>query len=335
MGRFQSTKFFLTYPQNTTTKEQALDRIKRKFSDKLDYCVVGHEHHKDKGDHLHCYVKLHAQYRTSNIHDLDVIGGKHGNYQVAKTEFGSVKYVTKEGDYVTHNINAEEYIKRCEKKVAAAATKGVGHKITQAINEGTSLQELTEAFPAYMLANQRRVREYLTFKRMVGKPEFRNWEMEVIVNYGAAGTGKSKEAFDNFHPTTHYVLREGNNGNVWFDGYEGQENLIIDDFYGWLKFSFLLKLLDRYPLMVDTKGGSVQFVSKRIYITSNNEPKKWYKKVPEESLRGLYRRFTNVKRYQRCGRVADVTEDYDITKMPDLEKEPEYPTIDDLSDRGE
>lgn len=62
----------------------------------------------------------------------------------------------------------------------------------------------------------------------------------------------------------------------WWDGYDGHEDVIIDDFYGWLKWSFLLNLLDRYPLMLPNKGGYCECKIKRIIITSNKSPEEWY-----------------------------------------------------------
>ena len=52
--------------------------------------------------------------------------------------------------------------------------------------------------------------------------------------------------------------------------------MIIDEFYGWLRYSFLLTLLDRYPIRIEYKGGSAEFVSRRVIITSNKAPQDWY-----------------------------------------------------------
>ena len=38
-----------------------------------------------------------------------------------------------------------------------------------------------------------------------------------------------------------------------------------DDFYGWIKFDEMLRLLDRYPLLVETKGGTTHFTSRFMY----------------------------------------------------------------------
>ena len=63
----------------------------------------------------------------------------------------------------------------------------------------------------------------------------------------------------------------------WWDGYSTQETVVLDEFYGWLPFDLLLRLCDRYPLLVETKGGQVQFVAKTIIITSNSLPSNWYR----------------------------------------------------------
>lgn len=62
----------------------------------------------------------------------------------------------------------------------------------------------------------------------------------------------------------------------WWDGYANHEHVVIDEFYGWLPFDLLLRLCDRYPLLVETKGGQVQFSANTIVITTNKRPTEWY-----------------------------------------------------------
>lgn len=42
-------------------------------------------------------------------------------------------------------------------------------------------------------------------------------------------------------------------GELW-DGYHQQPSVIIDDFYGWLKYDELLKISDRYLLREVTRS---------------------------------------------------------------------------------
>lgn len=126
----------------------------------------------------------------------------------------------------------------------------------------------------------------------------------VEVYFGESGTGKSHDAIVN-NPDA-YVLRNSN-GNVWFDGYDYQDTVIIDEFYGWIPFDKMLQLLDRYALKVDIKGGAKEFNSKRIIITSNKNPRDWYKNISTEHKIALLRRLDKVVYYGRDEKL-DVTE---------------------------
>lgn len=83
----------------------------------------------------------------------------------------------------------------------------------------------------------------------------RDFKSLVIVIYGPTGTGKSsyiKKAF----PTAYWKPK-----STWWDEYQQNEVVAIDEFYGWLPYDYMLRLLDRYPLLVECKGGSKQFKS--------------------------------------------------------------------------
>jgi len=43
-------------------------------------------------------------------------------------------------------------------------------------------------------------------------------------------------------------------GQLWFDCYENQEVLLLDDFYGNIRYSYMLNLLDRYTIRLPVKG---------------------------------------------------------------------------------
>lgn len=64
---------------------------------------------------------------------------------------------------------------------------------------------------------------------------------------------------------------------MWFDGYQGQHTLILDDFSGdYCAFRYLLRLLDKYKLKVEIKGGFAWAVWTTVVITSNIHPVGWY-----------------------------------------------------------
>lgn len=118
------------------------------------------------------------------------------------------------------------------------------------------------------------VRYYRAFEKyIVLKTPPRNYDVDVEIIQGPTGTGKSRWCLDNY-PDAYWKQRSN-----WWDGYFKHETVILDEFYGWLPFDLLLRVCDRYPLLVETKGGQMQFVARRIIITTNHPPSSWYKSV--------------------------------------------------------
>ncbi|AUW34331.1 replication-associated protein [Circovirus sp.] len=88
--------------------------------------------------------------------------------------------------------------------------------------------------------------------------------------HGNTGLGKTKEAVSLCKKEGDYFLK---NGSKWWDGYDQQEVVIIDDFRPEnVQFDELLRWLDRYKCMVEIKGGSLPLNSPIIVITSDKAP---------------------------------------------------------------
>lgn len=125
---------------------------------------------------------------------------------------------------------------------------------------------------------------------------------QVILLYGPPGTGKSQWILDNV-PNAFWKQNDSN----WFDGFTGQEDIVLDDFYGWMPYSSLLRLLDKYPLQVQSKGSQVSVYAKKIYISSNKLPQQWYEKIKEKvDLTALTRRFTRVMEFSEGFKFQEI-----------------------------
>ncbi|AJD07502.1 replication-associated protein [Odonata-associated circular virus-20] len=118
----------------------------------------------------------------------------------------------------------------------------------------------------------------------------RDWKPEVTWYTGPSGTGKTRAAKEEL-PEAYW--KSGT--NKWWDGYDGHKEVIIDDFRGSsIAFTDLLRLLDRYPMQVECKGGSRQFLAEKISITSIYHPEKVYKNLEEEPIEQLLRRIDKI-----------------------------------------
>lgn len=110
---------------------------------------------------------------------------------------------------------------------------------------------------------------FITYKR--ARTPKRDWPMEIYIVIGPSGCGKTKFARDSF-PDAYWKPH-----GQWWDDYDGEDCVVVDEMYG-NRFSFteLLNLMDRYPHKVPIKGGFVEFSSKTLVFTTNQEPEDWY-----------------------------------------------------------
>lgn len=108
----------------------------------------------------------------------------------------------------------------------------------------------------------------------------------VYVYWGKTGTGKTQKAWQD----AGYDAYPKDPNTKWWDGYSNQENVIIDEFRGAISISHVLRWFDRYPVLVERKGGTLVFNASRIWITSNLDPRLWYPDIDEETKLALLRR---------------------------------------------
>jgi len=135
----------------------------------------------------------------------------------------------------------------------------------------------------------------------------RNWETEVYWYYGKSKTGKTKTAYEMCKDP--YICMET---NKWWEGYDGHEDVIIDDYRtDFCSFRILLLMLDRNGFRVECKGGSRQLRAKRIFITTPKSPQDTWQHCKEEELYQLTRRITEVRHF------TDTPVDIDVPDTDD------------------
>lgn len=250
-------------------------RIQRFMHESASYAVYGREIAPTTGTpHLQGYVHLKKKMR------FNAFKAAIGNAAHCEAANGSdqqnFEYCTKSGDYF---------------EVGTKTSQGKRSDISHAVDvlrETKSLKRVAEAHPESFV---RYHRGFKALKQTLFPVEPRNFKTRLHVFVGPPGTGKSRAATD---AANGRVFRK--HLGEWWDGYEGHDTVIIDDFYGWVKHCELLRLTDRYPHQVQIKGGFEEFAPKDIFITSNKPISEWYDWDRIRSApTALYRRCTTYK----------------------------------------
>lgn len=232
------------------------------------YGILGKEG-KSCTPHLQGYVVFHSRKRKSQVRKLIP-----GHVERAKGTPGQNKaYCSKEGDYEQFGV--------CP---GGQGTRTDLQQILTDIKEGKNPMEIREKHWASYLRYSKAIESTILFYSVP-----RRWETQVNVYWGETGLGKTRRAYEEAGDQVYF-----HTGSQWFDGYVGGD-AIFDDFGGSeFKLTYLLKLLDRYPMRVPVKGGFVQWTPRRIWITSNRSPDDWYPNAHSEHVAALRRRFSTV-----------------------------------------
>lgn len=154
------------------------------------------------------------------------------------------------------------------------------HGIGTRIGEGVSLLTIAQDHPDLYIKFYRgfeSIQQRLLCQPRTWSPVGAFTPPTVYWFYGSSGSGKSREAFTQAHADPERGYFTKSSGNKWFNGYFGQPILILDDFRAdWFTFSFLIRLIDCYPLQVETKGGMVDMSADTVYITCPMRPEQLY-----------------------------------------------------------
>lgn len=244
----------------------------------MDYLAFGNEVGKDGYEHYQGFVCWKSARWTFACRK------KYGNW------FDAMKgSLIQNDDYCSKQNQLKEYGERPKQ----------GHrtdldKLRDRIINGTSVDEITMENP---MAFHQYGRTLERIEDIVNREKHRTEMTTCDWIYGDTGKGKSHIAFTEYSNKTHYVFK---NDNGWWDGYKGQDIVVINDFRGEIKYSELLQLIDKWPYFVKRRNREpLPFTSKHIIITSSLKPEEIYYNINcKDSMEQLKRRIKLIHKTQ-------------------------------------
>jgi hypothetical protein len=258
--RIDAKKFFLTFSQCACPPSVVKERIKDLFKERLDYTIIGQEHHKDGNLHLHVLIVLKYKFNCRNPRFFDQLTGTHGKYEAARNESNCIKYICKEGFKIeAEGIDWQEALKLVKRKQSTKSAK-----VALMVMDSQPLEEINEEFPGYMLLHHQQIASYQQFLKNLKnlkrplipwsgchlpnsqRSSMNGWERKIIswlnLNmahsrphkqpqlwvHGPTGAGKSLLLFTLLKHFNGYEIPDDNG---WFEDYDDEYHFIYCDEY--------------------------------------------------------------------------------------------------------
>lgn len=114
-------------------------------------------------------------------------------------------------------------------------------------------------------------------------------QIDVEILSGPTDVGKTRKAYDKHDINDIYKINCGD-GLKWFDGYEGQKILILDEFKNQAQLTRILDFLDGHQCRLEVKGGTTYANWEKIYITTNLKREEIYPNIKSHLVAPFWRR---------------------------------------------
>lgn len=247
------------------------------------YLCVGKEVGESGTPHLQGYVQWTARRRLAFCKER--FTRAHWEVSRAKDPAAAQTYCQKDGNYQEYGVMAQG---------GADNAGGARKRAYEAFKAGGAVaaeeaEPIVWAYQGHNLA-----------KNIVRAPVPRP-DIKCTWYHGKAGSGKSRAAWARFleGPVEDRLpMAYAKTGdNRWWNGYRGEEYVIIDDLAkGAIHLALILTWCDRYPCRVETKGGMEPLYATDITITSNLAPDECFEKCTDEERAALFRRFEIIQK---------------------------------------
>lgn len=242
------------------------------------YCVYSEELSASGTAHLQGYVEFDRAVTLGFLKDLDGCDTAHWEPRRG-SQAQAVAYCSKVDD---PTFLAGPYTFGALKAQGSRSDLAL---VADDLVRGASLKRIAMEHPSAFLRYSSGI---IRFKAAVAAPRPDDQGTACFVFFGAGGSGKTSFALRlaRFLGKVYRVPEEKGSGLYW-DGYEQGDVVIIDEFKGSrMRPTFFNGLIDKGPFQVPVHGGTCEFNSPLVIVTTNVHPHEWWPNVQfQHSLR--------------------------------------------------
>ncbi len=261
--------------------------------------------------HLQGYVEVRHPYSLISL--LDRLKTTHVHYEPRRgTQYQAIEYCQKPGGQ-----GFTEYGERAQQ-----GTRADLEDVKHLIDSGASEFEVWDCHFSACVRYHRSFNAYRNICAIRQRYTGGIFKKKTVHYYcGPTKSGKTSKAISDaareYGPESLFIKSPSNGSNAWFDGLTQQHRvLILDEFRSDIPYSLLLRILDGYPVSVESKNGTVAIpLIESVYITSNYSPDQVYKNIEDLSQRKpFYRRLDNILCFTEwtsvCRHPENITNNY-------------------------
>ncbi len=314
MPRENASRKWLLTINNPLEHGYPHEQIKKNLSELkgLKYWCMSDEIGQEGTPHTHIYLYADNAIMFSTIHKRFYgahIDKANGTSQECRD------YIRKEGKYFDSSkkeTNLSETFEEWGKMpIERQKSQKQMEAIMEMIKDGATDAEILGvfAFAFTKLSHIEKARQ--TWLEAKYRNEWRTLEITYI--HGKTRTGKTRYVMEKYGYSNVYKVT---NYQHPFDGYNGEDVLLLDEFRSSIPFSELLQILDGYPCKLAARYADKVACFTKVYIVTNipfeeqypnikrDEPDSW------EALRARINHFIEFK-------AEDSMEEYEVVDIPD------------------
>lgn len=275
----RSRKYLVTI-NNPKEHGYTHERIREILSElkSLDYWCMCDEIGENGTYHTHLFLAFSNAVRFSTLKNkfstahLDIVKG---------TSQQNKEYIRKEGKWSKDRKKETNLINTFEEygdiPIERQGARNDLADLYDEILSGKTNAEIMRDNPEYMFNMDKIERARQIIRDDLYKNTFR--QLEVIYIFGPTGTGKTrsimeKYGYENVYRVTNY--------DHPFDGYKGQDVIILEEFRSSLKIQDTLNYLDGYPLELPCRYANKVACYTKVYIVTNIDLAEQYESIQKE-----------------------------------------------------
>ena len=139
----------------------------------------------------------------------------------------------------------------------------------------SGIKRVAQDHPTTFIKYAKGLREYAFIMQELAIPNMRDVSVHWL--WGDTGGGKSWAARQFNQGASYFAVNDEE--KIWFDGYDGEEVLIIEEFKGYYPINKLHVLLDIYKCRAEVKGAHSWAQWNTVFVTSREHPQTYYSAV--------------------------------------------------------